>query len=388
MNERVWLQSSVTFVNTKQAISLGFLATFLTFSCSPAEDNGNIDKNPHQIVDDTKPNILPTAPIIWESKEAAGDILDLAIAKNTSNSVFGLAILSDGRAESFDIDGISIAQSNPNTFKSAALGMPLTISDTSFVAFPSLTYENTIQVALFSSGLQVIAAAPLSDSISANSLCAAPLPSDADTPTSAIAFLNDDKLTLGTLQYGGETPVFKEVNSFTTPNLASACLYDGSNGIVISDKKITSFSTQGILSTINTSNFINDARLLEAESGQILVYTNQKGNLFISHLGDDGTLSSPQQFELSDGMSVSAPAKATQIGSLSGHINVDYPAGILMITGEYDDGRNRLSYVNPEPLYKIVGANPPKSSNEPLETDLENLKSALTPETPFENSEQ
>ncbi|MFC7290755.1 hypothetical protein [Hirschia litorea] len=160
MNERVWLQSSVTFVNTKQAISLGFLATFLTFSCSPAEDSGKIDKNPHKNEATAPVQELPRAPIIWESKEAAGDIQDLAIAKNAYNSVFGLAILSDGRAESFDIDGISIAQSKPDTFKSTSLGMPLNISDTSFVAYPSLSVENTIQIALFSSGLQIIAGAP------------------------------------------------------------------------------------------------------------------------------------------------------------------------------------------------------------------------------------
>ncbi|MFC7290756.1 hypothetical protein [Hirschia litorea] len=158
-------------------------------------------------------------------------------------------------------------------------------------------------------------------------------------------------------------------------------------GVAATENELISFNANGILNTLKNDDTITDTRILKAETGYLLVYSTQQGNLFASHLREDGDISSSLQFELADGMSVSAPQKATQLGSLSGHISVDYPTGILMIAGEYEDGRNRLSYVSPEPLYALVGTAPPNGSNAPLDTDLENLKSALTPETPFKDEE-
>ena len=118
MNERVWLQSGISFVNTIRAISAGILASISIAAC---DSNQNTHEAP---VSKTQNNptragvSTPTGsdirggggeiilPVIWETEEAAYPISHITSGQTANGTTLILASLGDGRAQAFDLDGV------------------------------------------------------------------------------------------------------------------------------------------------------------------------------------------------------------------------------------------------------------------------------------------
>ncbi len=316
MNERVWLQSSVTFVNTKLAISLGFLATFLTFSCSPAENSEEIAPVQPNIETETPQNTLPTLPIIWESKPAAAPIIDIAIGKSESGAFYTTAILEDGSAQTFDMDGIPVARSKPDLFAEISSSKPISVSGTDLIAHIAKSQDDLLSLALVSPENKIVGFSALNTSPTIDTLCEAK--SDQPMDEMQINYESDDAIFKAAIDLSTDTPVLAAAQ---TPNSSETDIICG--------------PTQ----TLSTS-----AQSLERKA--LAISKQSQSTLLVTDIQNG----SRQTYSLKEGMSVDAPQALSSIATYPDFISIDYPQGLLVVAGEHNDGTSKLSYISMETL--------------------------------------
>lgn len=346
MNERVWLQSKVTFVNTKLAISLGFLATFLTFSCSPTENSE--EKAPIQ--QETEVSIaketLPSLPIVWESKPAAAPIVDLAIGKSASGSFYITAILEDGSAESFDLDGIPIARSKPGLFKEIAAGAPIAVADTNLLAHVTKSNDGFLSLALVSPENQLTGFAVLpmaGDSEEFEILCAG-LSEHADTEIHG-GYIRDQNYFDFTVGISTDSPSYEERSGML-------------------NEEIKTFCTSSSALFNHYADDIDTFTWLDAKAGNLIKVSNADEKHEIT-------------FSLKEGMSVSAPLQINSIAAYSGFVSVDYPKGLITIAGDHSDGTSKISFVSAESVLSLFEETHLEKEETGLTPEIQNLQKAL-----------
>ncbi|WP_018996205.1 hypothetical protein [Hirschia maritima] len=345
MNERVWLQSKVTFVNTKLAISLGFLATFLTFSCSPAENK----EEPAQIqpvsevIEEKTP--LPFLPIIWESKPASGEIIDLAIGKSVNGSFYITAILNDGSAETFDIDGIPVARSKEGLFSEISTGVPIEVSGANLLAHVTKSTDGHLSLALASPENQIVGFAALpkiTDNSSFDILCPG-LSEFADDQIHG-SYIRDAVTYNFTVDISSDSPSYDERTAEKVPELKSLCT-----------------STSALLN--HESNAQDAFAWLNVNADNLIKATNTK-------LGREKT------FTLREGMSVSAPTQISSIATYTGFISIDYPKGLVAIAGKHSDNIHKISFVSAASIIENFSDDLDEESSA-SEVNIEALQEAL-----------
>ena len=315
MNERVWLQSSVTFVNRKLAISLGFLATFLTFSCSPAENNEETTNiQPNLEVIEQKPS-FPSLPIIWESKPASGEIVDLAISKSANGSFYITAILEDGSAETFDIDGIPVARSKAGLFSEIAAGAPIEVLGTSLLAHVTKSSDGLLSLALASPENQIIGFALLPTNVETSAfdtLC--PSLSEYTGDTIHGTYIRNSASFNFTVDISNDSPSYEERTAEKAPELKSLCT-----------------STSALLN--HESKGQDVFTWLDVETNNLIKATN-------TELGRERT------YTLREGMSVTSPLQISSLAVYANFVSVDYPKGLVAVAGRHADDVHKISFVS------------------------------------------
>lgn len=346
MNERVWLQSKVTFVNTKLAISLGFLATFLTFSCSPKENSEEtaVDQ-PNTVLQEAQTE-FPSLPIIWESKPASGPIVDLAIGKSASNAYYITAILEDGSAESFDLDGIPIAKSEPGLFKEIAAGAAIAVGDTNLLAHVTKSNDGLLSLALVSPENQLtgFASLPMTGDAEEFDILCSGLSEYAETAIHGGYIRGTDYFNF-TVDISTDSPSYEERSEELTEEIRTYCtptsaLFNHS----VDDVDTFTMLEPGIESLIKASDI------------------NEKHK---------------RTFTLKEGMSVTAPLQINSVAVYSGFVSVDYPKGLIALAGEHSDGASKISFISAETILKDFNYEGSVTTNAPSYDDIQNLQETL-----------
>lgn len=364
MNERVWLQSKITFVNTKLAISLGFLATFLTFSCSPTENSE--EKAPIQ--QETEVSVaketLPSLPIVWESKPAAAPIVDLAIGKSASGSFYITAILEDGSAESFDLDGIPIARSKAGLFTGIYQSFTLQSAGTALLTHVTTDLQGTISLAFVSPANNIIGTISPQGAPKADRICQL---STSNSPRTADILFSStspfEKFT-GQIFLDEDPIVFHNTDlTFEANKQADICqqnqkqnftkILDG--GLSLPTEQNPALKLVGDV-TISLKRNSNELRFLQKS-------TERDGHAISA--------------ELAEGMSVSAPKTITALGYQEGFVSIDYPKGLIAIAGEHEDGVSKISFVSAQSVWDLFKNAQTKDTFAPPAAEIQALQDAL-----------
>lgn len=289
----------------------------MTFSCSPKENSEETARHqPDPQVQAIK-NDLPALPIIWESKPASGSIKDLAIGKTASNAYYITAILEDGSAESFDLDGIPIAKSESGLFKEIAAGAPIVVGDTNLLAHVTKSNDGFLSLALVSPENQLVgfAALPMTGDAEEFDILCSGLSEYADTEIHGGYIRGQDYFNF-TADISTDSPSYEERYEVLTEEIKTFCT-----------------STSALFN--HSVDDIDTFTWLESGTGNSIKVSDVDGKQEFS-------------FTLREGMSVTAPFQINSIAVYSGFVSVDYPKGLIAIAGEHADGTSRISFISAE----------------------------------------
>ncbi len=361
MNERVWLQADTSLVNKFRDVGLAFLATFVVVGCSgESTDENTLSDNPSNSASVVSVGAAPQLArvnVIWGAQETEGYVTDLAIGQTSGGAPLVLARTQtiDGKIglHAYDMDGAKTASSQGIIPELSQIrqGFTATIDSTAFSVHPFLQEDvSKLAIALVSPALGVIGTLPVPDSPDAATVCTG-------FEQGRLVYVSPSGQALETAQLtiAGETANLEPLTRHQTGQDIKSCTVSDALAVVVHTNGASLLDLNDGVSAKPLANQPASASLVEYDQRPLLVMIDQSGTLATDFL-DTATPACPVR--LGSGLTVKAPDRVSSFAVSTAVGGVDYPKGLVALTGHYDDGDPRISYFSLQDLVQACDADP------------------------------